>query len=326
MTMSLTREMRRKSCRFLSITSWAVYFAMIIGAGLAYAGHSKVTICHLPPGNPNNPQTISVGESAVSDHLRHGDSIGECPSGCLLNPTSCDDSNPCTFDVCLPTGQCDHRPIDCNDGNPCTYDSCDKSVGCVNSPENGLACDDSNPCTTRDTCSNGNCIGQPIENCCLSNSDCNDNNPCTIDSCSSNRCSNRPLDCSVSNNKCLTGYCDPATGACLTAPVTCNDSNVCTDDLCDPNIGCYSIPTATPPEIVETSCRDGIDNDCNGLADLADPNCRCDSPAPGICGQGVWIYKNGERFFCVPGVPQPEVCDGLDNDCDGAVDNGDVCS
>jgi hypothetical protein len=38
----------------------------------------KVTICHVPPGNPGNRHTITVGESAVSAHLRHGDSVGPC--------------------------------------------------------------------------------------------------------------------------------------------------------------------------------------------------------------------------------------------------------
>lgn len=38
----------------------------------------KVSICHIPPGNPGNRHTISVGESAVAAHLRHGDHTGPC--------------------------------------------------------------------------------------------------------------------------------------------------------------------------------------------------------------------------------------------------------
>ena len=41
----------------------------------------KTTICHIPPGNPNNPQTIKVGASAVNPHLAHGDYLGVC-GGC----------------------------------------------------------------------------------------------------------------------------------------------------------------------------------------------------------------------------------------------------
>lgn len=38
----------------------------------------KVLVCHVPPGNPDNPQTIEVGESALPAHLAHGDTEGEC--------------------------------------------------------------------------------------------------------------------------------------------------------------------------------------------------------------------------------------------------------
>ena len=41
-------------------------------------GNNKVTICHLPPGNPNNPQSLDVNLSAVNAHLAHGDWIGDC--------------------------------------------------------------------------------------------------------------------------------------------------------------------------------------------------------------------------------------------------------
>lgn len=40
--------------------------------------NEKVTICHIPPGNPNAAHTISVGKSALSAHLGHGDIEGEC--------------------------------------------------------------------------------------------------------------------------------------------------------------------------------------------------------------------------------------------------------
>ena len=43
------------------------------------AGVEKVTICHYPPGNPGNAQTITVGKPAVAAHVaEHGDTIGPC--------------------------------------------------------------------------------------------------------------------------------------------------------------------------------------------------------------------------------------------------------
>lgn len=41
---------------------------------------NKVTICHIPPGNPGNAHTITVGASAVPAHqANHGDALGACP-------------------------------------------------------------------------------------------------------------------------------------------------------------------------------------------------------------------------------------------------------
>ena len=39
----------------------------------------KVEVCHIPPGNPGEAHTISVGGPALSAHLAHGDTEGECP-------------------------------------------------------------------------------------------------------------------------------------------------------------------------------------------------------------------------------------------------------
>ena len=57
------------------------------GCGTNYSvdQNNKVTICHLPAGNPNNAQTLSVNENAVMSHMAHGDWVGDC-SAC--NPTN----------------------------------------------------------------------------------------------------------------------------------------------------------------------------------------------------------------------------------------------
>lgn len=39
----------------------------------------KVQICHFPPGNPDNPRTISISEDDVQEHIdEHGDFVGNC--------------------------------------------------------------------------------------------------------------------------------------------------------------------------------------------------------------------------------------------------------
>jgi len=41
----------------------------------------KITICHIPPGNPSKAHTITVGGNAVDAHSAHGDEIGSCTLG-----------------------------------------------------------------------------------------------------------------------------------------------------------------------------------------------------------------------------------------------------
>jgi hypothetical protein len=43
-----------------------------------YDDDGKVTICHIPPGNPDNAHTIRVSVNALPAHLAHGDTLGPC--------------------------------------------------------------------------------------------------------------------------------------------------------------------------------------------------------------------------------------------------------
>ncbi len=38
----------------------------------------KVTICHVPPGNPENAHEITVAEASLKAHFPHGDTLGTC--------------------------------------------------------------------------------------------------------------------------------------------------------------------------------------------------------------------------------------------------------
>ena len=63
----------------------------------------KIKICHIPPGNEDNTQTISVEFRSLSAHLRHGDSIGECKG----DPPTCEERfAPNVRDECVPIPQC----------------------------------------------------------------------------------------------------------------------------------------------------------------------------------------------------------------------------
>jgi hypothetical protein len=257
-----------------------------LASGDVVHADKKLTVCHRPPGNAGSPQTISIGESAAAAHLGHGDQMGQCPTGCQGNGSLCDDGDACTSDTCLANGQCGHAPVNCDDGNACTTDLCQQATGCLNVPAQGpcpASCDDGNACTSADTCTDGQCKGTAVAGCCTADVNCDDGNPCTVDTCAGNACLNEPRNCSVAD-KCVAGFCDPASGACATAPVSCDDNNVCTDDLCDSATGCFSMPTTNPPEPQEASCSDGADNDCDGAIDSADTDCdSCDNPGAAVC-------------------------------------------
>lgn len=63
-----------------ALTPLLIPISLGVSSSNAFAS-SKVTICHIPPGNPENAHTITVSESAVAAHTAHGDSLGGCDSG-----------------------------------------------------------------------------------------------------------------------------------------------------------------------------------------------------------------------------------------------------
>ncbi|MEM1347014.1 MAG: MopE-related protein [Myxococcota bacterium] len=69
---------------------------------------------------------------------------------------------------------------------------------------------------------------------------------------------------------------------------------------------------------------DGVDNDCDGLVDEDYPGRggACDTGLPGACQAG-FLSCDTTSVVCNPvNTPSAEICDGVDNDCDGTVDEG----
>jgi hypothetical protein len=66
--------------RLRASLSFMVVVALMVPALAAAAGpKEKTELCHIPPGNPGNAHTITVGGNASNAHLAHGDTLGACP-------------------------------------------------------------------------------------------------------------------------------------------------------------------------------------------------------------------------------------------------------
>lgn len=230
---------------------------------------------------------------------------GTCQAG---TPLSCNDGNACTADACDPGTGCSNDPIDCDDGSACTADSCDTLIGCINDPiapccGNGT-CELGEDCTTCSTdcisgttsgavCGNGLCEAGDGEDCVSCPDDCNgkQNGRPTNRFCCGDGDGQNPLPCGDAT--CSTGgwSCTdtPASsGSYCCGNLTCEgaedftncdvdcDAPFCGDGSCDPGEDqCTCEADCGSPPPTETNCSDGVDNDCDGMTDVDDPDCDC---------------------------------------------------
>jgi hypothetical protein len=105
-------------------------------------------------------------------------------------------------------------------------------------------------------------------------------------------------------------------------------------DFCDPDIDGDDALNSEDCSIYDSNkfpgndeLCDGTDNNCNGHVDEGNPGggASCGTGQPGVCSAGTQTCQGG-ALICSPNTqPSSEVCDSLDNNCDGQTDEGDVC-
>ncbi|EKD41211.1 MAG: hypothetical protein ACD_73C00801G0001, partial [uncultured bacterium] len=167
---------------------------------------------------------------------------------------------------------------------------------------------------------------------CTANTDCNDNNVCTVNSCDTATgqcvfvnigdplCCNSAADCE--DNDCSTlDFCaadnqcvhKAAQGVCFSNS-ECNDSNACTTDTCSVNTGVPS--TSQCGSCSNTVVNKYKDADRDGYGNL-------DIPATELSCSGYVTNStdcNDANAAIKPGAS--EICDLKDNNCNRTVDEG----
>ena len=270
----------------------------------------------------------------------------------------------CSSFNCVPSDCHDVAGDDCNDNNvlvnPGVEETCNgMDDDCSGEVDDGDACpldiyycdEDSDgffSLTASGSCSAFECT--PAECQALAGEDCNDNNgavnPLAAEIC--NGIDDNCKDGVDENDLCIetTYYCDVDDDGFTSTEVSgiCGGFS-CLPQACevDPGTDCNDSRPLVNPDATE-DCDTAYDDDCDGMvndvdglncqdwfedqdddgfhADGAPSQCRC-GPGDGYITQTPGDCDDGEATVHEGAL---EICDGLDNDCDDATDEDDICT
>ena len=220
-----------------------------------------------------------------------------------------------TFTDAPPPPECD-TDDDCDDGDPCTDDVCVGRGNCQhNAARVGTSCDDGNPCTVGDSCVSKECIPGNAAGagtvCRESTGACDAAEVCNGTTCPDDAFEPETTECRAANGACdAAEFCTGSSAECP-ADSFASDSTVCraSNGICDPAEFC----TGSSPECPANSFAPSS-TECRPKAGDCDAAEFCTgSSAP--CPSDIFA---GPETVCRPAsgtCDAREVCTGLSTSC-----------
>ncbi|MBL4817708.1 MAG: DUF4215 domain-containing protein [Deltaproteobacteria bacterium] len=307
-------------------------------------GDPDITICHIPPGAPENAHEITISIFAARAHVLHGDYPGRCNTtntlcgnGIVDLGEECDtvtESKTCNADCTRP--RCGDRIVNRPAGEHCDAGEITNSSYCLTNCK-WARCGDGFLRVGIEECDTGGFSATCNNDCTLTKcgdgilntaagEQCDDGNTVSGDGCSStcqlegtcgNGCVEAGEECDLGSNNSATGYC---TSNCKLS--SCGDKLVnpayeeCDDGNTDNTDGCLN-------DCRKASCGDGVvqfgveqcDYGISNNTGYCNSNCKLNTCGDALvrtdteeCDQGD---QNNNTAFCTRGCKRNICGDGF---------------